>query len=222
MKGTGLLLQISWRRRISQSFFKWIWLRFARCHRLRCPGRPTAWSQSRVSLSCGHITVPAPRITDPSQAYTNQQESGDPNLLVRQACTGEGNNLHLLSSCSHTRRNPRALWLTGPWASRYEGPCISCIFGAISDYPSSRSFAKQTQTLACLDEVSYMDLQLRYLTELVLRDISERGRDIEGCIKQWFSFVKVRIQPAKDAACSFPISTLEFSNLVNETLADSW
>lgn len=25
---------------------------------------------------------------------------------------------------------------------------------------------------------------------LVLRDIGERGRDIEGCIKQWFSFVK--------------------------------
>ncbi|MWO89162.1 hypothetical protein GQM97_24250 [Escherichia coli] len=25
---------------------------------------------------------------------------------------------------------------------------------------------------------------------IVLRDVSERGRDIEGCIKQWFSFVK--------------------------------
>jgi len=24
----------------------------------------------------------------------------------------------------------------------------------------------------------------------VLRDVKERGRDIEGCIKQWFSFVK--------------------------------
>ena len=25
---------------------------------------------------------------------------------------------------------------------------------------------------------------------LVLRDVEERGRDIEGCIKQWFTFVK--------------------------------
>jgi uridine kinase len=24
----------------------------------------------------------------------------------------------------------------------------------------------------------------------VLRDVAERGRDIEGCIKQWFDFVK--------------------------------
>jgi len=28
------------------------------------------------------------------------------------------------------------------------------------------------------------------LTGTVLRDVRERGRDIEGCIKQWFSFVK--------------------------------
>lgn len=26
--------------------------------------------------------------------------------------------------------------------------------------------------------------------ESVLRDVAERGRDIEGCIKQWFAFVK--------------------------------
>jgi hypothetical protein len=29
---------------------------------------------------------------------------------------------------------------------------------------------------------------LTYLA--VLRDVEERGRDIEGCIKQWFAFVK--------------------------------
>ncbi|CZR63428.1 probable uridine kinase [Phialocephala subalpina] len=28
------------------------------------------------------------------------------------------------------------------------------------------------------------------LSRRILRDVSERGRDIEGCIKQWFSFVK--------------------------------
>lgn len=25
---------------------------------------------------------------------------------------------------------------------------------------------------------------------LVVRDVRERGRDVEGCIKQWFGFVK--------------------------------
>lgn len=28
------------------------------------------------------------------------------------------------------------------------------------------------------------------LDPIVLRDVEERGRDIEGCIKQWFAFVK--------------------------------
>lgn len=27
-------------------------------------------------------------------------------------------------------------------------------------------------------------------TKQVIRDVRERGRDIEGCIKQWMSFVK--------------------------------
>jgi uridine kinase len=28
----------------------------------------------------------------------------------------------------------------------------------------------------------------------VIRDVKYRGRDIEGCIKQWFSFVKPNFQ----------------------------
>jgi uridine kinase len=28
------------------------------------------------------------------------------------------------------------------------------------------------------------------ITQPVLRDVEERGRDIEGVIKQWFAFVK--------------------------------
>lgn len=28
----------------------------------------------------------------------------------------------------------------------------------------------------------------------VLRDVSERGRDVEGCIKQWFAFVKPNLE----------------------------
>ena len=27
-------------------------------------------------------------------------------------------------------------------------------------------------------------------TKQVVRDVNERGRDVEGCIKQWISFVK--------------------------------
>ena len=29
-----------------------------------------------------------------------------------------------------------------------------------------------------------------WLFFVVVRDVEERGRDIEGCIKQWFGFVK--------------------------------
>ncbi|KAK6586334.1 hypothetical protein PZA11_001391 [Diplocarpon coronariae] len=38
----------------------------------------------------------------------------------------------------------------------------------------------------------------------VLRDVEERGRDIEGCIKQWFAFVKPNfegyVKPQRKAA----------------------
>lgn len=38
----------------------------------------------------------------------------------------------------------------------------------------------------------------------VLRDVQYRGRDIEGCIKQWFSFVKPNfhkfVMPQRDVA----------------------
>jgi uridine kinase len=36
---------------------------------------------------------------------------------------------------------------------------------------------------------SHVDLK-RLIYLAVLRDAEERGRDIEGCIKQWFAFVK--------------------------------
>lgn len=31
---------------------------------------------------------------------------------------------------------------------------------------------------------------------IVVRDVRERGRDIEGCIKQWFAFVKPNFEKA--------------------------
>ena len=49
------------------------------------------------------------------------------------------------------------------------------------------------QTPACPDEVGLPVSQSKrkYVNSLpVVRDVRERGRDIEGCIKQWFGFVK--------------------------------
>jgi uridine kinase len=48
------------------------------------------------------------------------------------------------------------------------------------------------QTLVSQEEVGCGLLaSFPTLTRLaVLRDVEERGRDIEGCIKQWFAFVK--------------------------------
>lgn len=41
----------------------------------------------------------------------------------------------------------------------------------------------------------------------VLRDVSERGRDIEGCIKQWFAYVKpnfeLYVEPQRKVAGKF-------------------
>jgi hypothetical protein len=55
-----------------------------------------------------------------------------------------------------------------------------------------RYFVKQMQTRVSQEEVGCSFLaSFSTLTHLaVLRDVEERGRDIEGCIKQWFAFVK--------------------------------
>lgn len=50
--------------------------------------------------------------------------------------------------------------------------------------------------LVCQEEVRKQKcfpsawLGLMLVTQPVLRDVEERGRDIEGVIKQWFAFVK--------------------------------
>jgi len=49
------------------------------------------------------------------------------------------------------------------------------------------------QIHVCLGEVSDIFFLGYFISNhyfTVLRDVAERGRDIEGCIKQWFSFVK--------------------------------
>jgi len=51
-----------------------------------------------------------------------------------------------------------------------------------------------TQICAYHDDVcTYRPVCTHLLTKFILavvRDVRERGRDIEGCIKQWFKFVK--------------------------------
>ena len=62
-----------------------------------------------------------------------------------------------------------------------------------------RFFAKQTETHACQDEVG-LSLQLLSrlaLTTTVIRDVRDRGRDVEGIIKQWFAFVKPNFEKAR-------------------------
>ena len=45
------------------------------------------------------------------------------------------------------------------------------------------------------------------LSRRIVRDIKERGRDIEGCIKQWFTFVKPNfhkfVEPQRNVAGMF-------------------
>ena len=47
----------------------------------------------------------------------------------------------------------------------------------------------------------------------VMRDVKERGRDIEGCVKQWTSFVKPNFQryvhPQRDKAGLLPLSIIK-------------
>lgn len=35
---------------------------------------------------------------------------------------------------------------------------------------------------------------------LVVRDVRDRGRDIEGCIKQWFGFVKPNFEKVRPSS----------------------
>jgi len=59
---------------------------------------------------------------------------------------------------------------------------------------------------ACLSSGHYL------LILLVLRDVRERGRDMAGCIKQWFSFVKPNfhkfVEPQRLVAGQYSLSFL--------------
>ena len=74
-----------------------------------------------------------------------------------------------------------------------------------------RFSVKPTQTHVYPEEVglSYLALNQFLLLILitVLRDVAERGRNIEGCIKQWFQFVKPNfesyVEPQRKVAGQF-------------------
>ena len=55
-------------------------------------------------------------------------------------------------------------------------------------------------------------------TQQVKRDVRERGRDIEGCIKQWFSFVKPNfhrhVEPQRVGAGEFHVGGRVCPNLI--------
>ncbi len=62
----------------------------------------------------------------------------------------------------------------------------------------------------------FIPLLLMLIRLPVLRDVEERGRDIEGCIKQWFAFVKPNferyVEPQRKVAGKSAFSILIRSN----------
>ena len=73
-----------------------------------------------------------------------------------------------------------------------------------------RYFVKLTQTHVYQGEVKLSQLGYLHLANpetTVLRDVAERGRNIEGCIKQWFQFVKPNferyVEPQRKVAGKF-------------------
>ncbi len=66
-------------------------------------------------------------------------------------------------------------------------------FGLSSIDPNYVQIFCEADADTCLSRRSiFYKSQLQIATNQiqVLRDVSERSRDIEGCIKQWFAFVK--------------------------------
>lgn len=81
-----------------------------------------------------------------------------------------------------------------------------------------RYFAKQMRILASHGEVGgpLPTFVITLIRLAVLRDVEERGRDIEGCIKQWFAFVKPNferyVEPQRKVAGESAFSILISSN----------
>jgi len=79
------------------------------------------------------------------------------------------------------------------------------------------------QTCACRDDVrspvAIDPFPSLIICITVVRDVRERGRDIEGCIKQWFAFVKpnfhkyVEVQRNVAGRCSVPVALLVLNEL---------
>lgn len=63
-----------------------------------------------------------------------------------------------------------------------------------------RYSVKLMPTLACRDEVGYPESFSSRHADLdkVLRDVRDRGRDVEGIMKQWFGFVKPNFEKVRE------------------------
>jgi uridine kinase len=64
----------------------------------------------------------------------------------------------------------------------------------------SRYTVRQMAIPVYHDEVgslAVMNVQVLTLPSQVVRDLRDRGRDVEGCIKQWFAFVKPNFEKVR-------------------------
>ena len=127
---------------------------------------------------------------------TSVQKTGwNPHLLISQTCSTERNNFNLFPSCFDTRRNLGVVWPKGLRTVRRKGTTselvfLSCLLDWHECYPDV--LWSRCRHLPIPKKYIYADL-FYHATDIqfpVLRDVAERGRDIEGCIKQWFAFVK--------------------------------
>ena len=126
-------------------------------------------------LKAGYVISHSSRTTYGSQ---NKTSSRNPNLFIRESSAPKGNHIDLLSPCTYSRGYLRLVRSTGSGPTGYENlrrcrcRCVPCTKKYVLCPQSYNVYPADTGS------------------KQVMRDVRERGRDIEGCIKQWMSFVK--------------------------------
>lgn len=117
---------------------------------------------------------------------------GFANVFFRRSPTNEDHDKDILPSRSHTGRNFCTLRPANPRSLGYEDICRS----RCGSLPCTKKYAK----FVVIDWRFPANVE----TKQVIRDVKERGRDTEGCIKQWLSFVKPNfekfVKPQRDHA----------------------
>jgi len=104
--------------------------------------------------------------------------SRDTNLLFRVAQTPRTDHIDLLPPCIDIRRY---LCIVRSASVRPIGYANIC-GGGCRRLPCTKKYVPGPQITPRLEADAK--------SKLVTRDVQERGREIEGCIKQWMSFVK--------------------------------